>query len=253
MNLIKTEQEIERMRQAGKIWAKTMNEIEGLIKPGISLKEIDKFAEKSIREQGGIPGFLGYKPESAQNGFPATICASVNEIFVHAVPSERKLKEGDILTIDMGVIIGGYNVDAAVTFAVGQISEPAKKLLNATKLALDKAIDVAKPGATLGDIGAAVEAVARENNLHIAKGLTGHGIGKNLHEEPMIRNTGTPGEGMPLQPGMCIAIEPMLAIGTGEIIRIKEDESYATKDGSLSAHYEHTLTITENGNEVLTK
>lgn len=240
------------MRRAGKIWAKTMAEIEAAIKPDISLKEIDELAEKSIREQGGIPGFLGYKPESAKQGFPATICASVNEIFVHAVPTDRKLKEGDIVTIDMGVIIEGYNVDAAETFIIGQTSEEARKLVRATKLALEKAIAVAKPGATLGDIGAAVEAVAKENKLHVAQGLTGHGIGKNLHEEPMVRNTGTKGEGMPLQKGMCIAIEPMFAIGTGEIKKIHEDESYATKDGSLSAHFEHTLTITESGNEVLT-
>jgi methionyl aminopeptidase len=157
MNLIKTEAEIENMRQAGKIWAQTMNEIEKLIKPGISLKEINQFAEKRIREQGGIPGFLGYKPESAKQGFPATICASVNEIFVHAPPSSRELKEGDIITIDMGVVINGYHVDAAVTFPVGKISEEAKSLMTATKEALDKAIKVVKAGATLGDIGATIE------------------------------------------------------------------------------------------------
>lgn len=252
MNLIKSEKEIGLMREAGKIWAKTMDELEKMLKVGVTTKEVDKKAEDFIKSMGGQPAFLNYKPAWAKKAFPASICASVNEVIVHGIPSSYKLKEGDLFTIDMGVSYKGFNVDAAKTFAIGKISKQAHQLMDATKLALERAIEQAKIGNTLGDIGYAISQVAKEHKFSIAEGLTGHGIGRAVHEEPTVFNYGQPQSGLELKEGLCLAIEPMFAVGGSQIVKIQEDESYATADSSLSAHFEHTIAITKEGGKILT-
>ena len=253
MSFVKTEEEIEKMRRAGAIWSIVMREIKAKVKPGLSLKELDEFAEKRIREEGGTPGFLNYKPEWNGTPYPATLCTSVNEIIVHGIPNDYRLKEGDLLKVDMGVVIEGYNVDAARTIPVGKVDKEALEISAATELALEKGMAAAKAGNTIGDIGHAVQEVAKEHNLHIAEGLSGHGIGAKLHEKPSVYNTGNPGEGERLEAGMCLAIEPMFAKSTGKIQHDHETDGYAMQDGSQSAHFENTVVITDGEVEILTK
>ncbi|MEZ4156806.1 MAG: type I methionyl aminopeptidase [Candidatus Paceibacterota bacterium] len=252
MTLIKSPEEQEKMRRAGKIWAEVMQQLEPMCKPGTTTKQIDTKAQELIESLGGTPGFLNYKPAWAHHAYPATICASVNDSIVHGIPNDYALKDGDLLTIDMGVKIEGYNVDAARTFIIGNGSKEAHQLVQATKEALDEALKVVREGATLGDVGAAIEKVAHNYNLSVVEGLTGHGVGKDLHEEPTVFNTGVEGEGITLKEGMCLAIEPMFSTGSEQIIQKPSDESYATKDGSLSAHFEHTVLVKKDGVEVLT-
>ena len=248
---LKTPAEIEVMARGGKILAGIMDEVAKNARTGVSLEKLDRLAFRLIKEAGATPAFLGYRPEGTSRPYPATICASINEVVVHGVPNGRVLKEVEILKLDFGLSYQGLCVDAAVTVAIGEISPEAKKMVKATREALYAAIQAAGPGKKLGDIGHAIEVCARKNNLKIVQGLTGHGIGKKLHEEPVVYNFGSPHRGQVLQPGLTIAIEPMTSMGSAQIVQL-EDESYATADGSLSAHFEHTIAITDKGARVLT-
>jgi len=251
MVLIKTVDQIAKIARAGKILRATLKLVAKEAKPGVTLTALDRLAEKMIIKNGGKPAFLGYRPHGAKVGYPATLCTSVNEIVVHGVPTSYKLKSGDLLSIDCGVIIDGWYSDAAVTIGVGKITPIAKKLIKVTEIALEKGIAAARAGNTVGDIGHAIGGFVKLNKMFTIKGLTGHGIGTALHEDPSIFNEGNPGEGMKLQPGMVIAIEPMVALGTGRVKQLSDD-SFVMADGSLSAHFEKTIAITTKGPKILT-
>ncbi len=246
MVTIKSEREIELMRKAGQILGNTLNLLEENVKPGITTAELDKIAYEYIKSNDSIPSFKGY------NGFPASICASVNNEVVHGIPDGRKLREGDIIGIDAGVCYGGYHADAARTFGVGEISPAAKKLIEVTKESFFKGIEQAKPGARIGDISAAVQTFVEENGYSVVRDLIGHGIGSNLHEEPDVPNFGIAGRGMRLIKGMALAVEPMVNVGGYEIRLLKNGWTYVTKDNTLSAHYENTIIVTDSGCDVIT-
>ncbi len=239
------------MKSAGRILGGVLARLADESKEGVSLLELDALAQKLITENGGESSFLGYRPEGAAKPYPKTLCASLNNVIVHGVPTSRRLKSGDLLKLDLGVKFNGYHADAALTVAIGSVASEARRLLEITKKALMAAILAAKPGARLGDIGAAVEAVAKEAGFRVTQGLTGHGIGRRLHESPSVPNEGVSGTGMVLRPGMVLALEPMLNLGSAEIRQLA-DESYGTSDGNLSAHFEHTILITKGEAEVLT-
>lgn len=251
MNL-KSPQEIEVMAESGRILAEVMKKILPEIEEGRILNDLDKQIESLIRKAGAKPAFLNYKPEGAKHPYGASICTSLNDVIVHGFPTEYKLKSGDVFKLDFGVLHKGFFTDAAVTILIGETSVLAKKLVEATREALNRAIKKCKPGNTLGDIGYEIETTAKKYGVKPVKGLTGHGIGRRLHEEPSIHNYGKKGEGMKLEPGMVLALEPMFALGTDRIIQ-KKDESWATADGGLSAHFEHTVAITDSEPWVLTK
>ncbi|MGB2580022.1 methionyl aminopeptidase [Elusimicrobium simillimum] len=244
---IKTEEDIKKMRAAGKIVAEVHRAMYELVKPGISTLELDKEAEKIIRAHGALPAFLGY------NGFRGTLCTSVNEEVVHGIPQKGKiLKDGDIISIDVGARLDGFYSDAAVTIGVGKVSDDAQRLIDATKKSLELAIGRVKPGVHLGDVSNAVETFAMLNNLGIVREYCGHGVGRNLHEEPNIPNYGMKGTGPVLKKGYVLAIEPMLNAGTDDVKTLRDGWTVVTKDGSLSAHFEHTVAVTEDGCEILT-
>lgn len=249
---LKTEAEIEIMAEGGKILARVRDRLAIEAKEGITLRKLDELAEKLIREAGAVPAFLGYRPGGAEKPYPSSICASVNEVIVHGLPTNYKLKSGDVLKIDLGVLYKSFYTDTAITVGIGQISPEAKKLISTTKKALELAIENCQLGKTLGDIGFIINKYTRSQGFKVVKGLTGHGVGKRLHEEPTVFNEGREGTGPKLVPGMVLAIEPMLSAGDPEIVQL-EDESYATRDGSLSAQFEHTVAITENGPYILTR
>ena len=249
---IKSKEEIEAMAESGRILAEVMEKILKEVKTGIALKELDKLTEDLIRKAGAKPAFLNYKPEGAKRPYGASICASLNDVIVHGFPTKYKLKSGDVFKLDFGVLHKGFFTDAAITILIGEASAIARKLVEATKEALERAIRKCEPGNTLGDVGFEIENIAKRNGFKAVKGLTGHGIGRKLHEEPTIHNYGKKGEGMKLEPGMVLALEPMFTLGTDRIIQ-KKDESWATADGNLSAHFEHTVAITEDGPRILTK
>ncbi len=251
MALVKSQPEIETMARAGAILRTVLDTLKAEIRPGLSLLELDKRARQLIEAAGGKPAFLGYKPSGATRPYPATLCTSVNNVVVHGIPTSYALRAGDIVSIDCGVKINGWYSDAAFTVAVGEVSPQLKKLISVTEEALQRGIDAAQHGNTVGDIGNAVGSFIKKQGLYVVKGLTGHGIGTNLHEEPSIFNEGKPGTGPKLVPGMVIAIEPMVAIGTNEIVQLA-DESYGTKDGSIAAHFEKTIAITKEGPRILT-
>jgi len=248
---IYTPEEIRIIAESGKILAIVFKQLKQEIKIGISLKYLDSLAQRITKKNGAQPAFLGYRPEGARKPYPASICASLNDVIVHGLPSDYQLKEGDVLKIDFGVKYKGLYSDAAFTVELGEISAEAKNLIRATKSALEEMIRHAKPGNHLGDLGWVVERVAKKFNVSVIKGLTGHGIGKDLHEAPVVYNYGEKGKGVELRPGMVLALEPMLSTGSGEI-KQKSDDSWATRDGKFSAHFEHTIAITEKGCEVLT-
>ncbi|MDO8601814.1 MAG: type I methionyl aminopeptidase [bacterium] len=249
--LIKTADEIAKMTRAGEILAGGLREVKKSIKPGITGLELDAIFERYVKRHGGSCVFFGYQPEGADKPYPASICVSPNEVIVHGTPNKKPLKAGDIVSVDVGVNYQGYCADAAITVAVGKASPLVKKLIEVTRKSLELGIAAAKPGNTLGDIGYAIQTHITDNGFKVAKGLTGHGIGTALHEDPHVYNEGRSGEGMKLSPGMCLALEPMVGVGTGKIVQLPDD-SYAIADGSLSAHFEHTIVITEKGNRILT-
>ncbi len=247
MIICKTERELEIMRQAGRIVALTHEELKKHIKPGISTKELDSIAEKFIRSHDAIPSFKGY------NGFTGSICASVNEELVHGIPGKRVLKEGDIISIDIGAEYNGYHGDSAWTYAVGKITEEDQKLLDVTEASLYKGIEEAKPGERLSNISHAIQTYVEANGFSIVREYVGHGVGKSLHEDPQIPNYGPPGKGPRLKPGMVLAIEPMVNAGKRYVRTLSDNWTVVTTDGKNCAHFEHTVAITETGYEILTK
>ena len=247
MITIKSEKEIELMRKAGYLVALTHEYLKPYIKEGITTKELDSIAEKFIREHDGIPTCKGYE------GFPATLCTSINDEVVHGIPSNRKLKNGDIITIDMVIGYHGYQGDSAWTYQVGNINDKKKYLMEHTKNALYEGIKQVKPGNHIGDISNAVEEYAKKHNLGVVKELVGHGIGTEMHEEPDVPNYGKKGTGPILKEGMVICIEPMLNLGSASIAMLDDDWTIVTQDEKPSAHYEHTVLVTKDGYEILTK
>ena len=243
---IKSEHEIELMRKAGYLVSLTHKYLKPFIKEGITTKELDKLAYDFIIEHGGVPSCLGYE------GFPATLCTSINDEVVHGIPSNRKLKNGDIITIDMVIGYKGYQGDAAWTYEVGDISPKKKYLMKHTENALYEGIKQVKPGNHIGDISNAIEEYAKKHNLGVIRELCGHGIGTDMHEDPDVPNYGKKGEGPRLKEGMVICIEPMLNLGTREIYMMDDNWTIKTDDGLPSAHYEHTILVTKDGYEILT-
>lgn len=250
--IIKNKEQIEIIREGGKILAKVLAQTAKMVKPGISTYDLDKYAYKLIKSEGGIPAFLNYKPDGAEKAFPASLCTSVNNEIVHGIPSKNRiLKEGDIISLDLGLKYKGFFTDHAVTVAVGQISKRNKELIDATKKALEIGIWAAKGGATVGDIGHAIETFVNKR-YGIVRELAGHGVGVKIHEDPYVPNYGKAGKGQKLIPGMIIAIEPMLNNGKDNIISMNDGYTIKTADGSRSAHFEHTILITEGDAEILT-
>src|ERR1035437_3935121 len=253
MIIIKTPEEIEIIREGGRRLATVLNKVKDIVAPGVSTKDLDRYAEKLIREMGDYPAFLNYRPEGARTPFPASLCVSVNEEIVHGIPKGNKiLKEGDIVSIDLGLNHKGLFTDMAITVPVGEIPPSSKKLLEVTEKALQIGIDAARVGNRTGDIGFAIESFVRPHKYGIVEVLSGHGVGKAIHEDPYIPNFGKKGKGAKLVPGMVVAIEPMLNNGTKNVTIDDDDWTFRTADGKKSAHFEHTILITENGPEILT-
>ncbi len=252
--IAKTQEEVERLRISGRILSDTLKALAALVVPGVTIAALDLAAEKIIRERGGVPAFLGYKPGGAKHPFPAALCASVNDEVVHTVPSEQTvLKEGDIISLDLGVNYQGYFSDSALTVCVGECDEAAKKLIAATREALAAGLATIRPGAYTGDIGEAVAAVAVRNNLSVVEELGGHGLGKVVHEKPFIANFGAAGQGERLVEGHVLAIEPIFTEGRGAIVLDRGDGwTYRTRDHSRAAHFEQTILVTRDGIEILT-
>lgn len=246
MITIKSEREIELMREAGKMVSMTHKYLKDYVKPGITTKKLDELAENYIRKMGGVPTCKGYE------GFPATLCTSVNDTVVHGIPDNYKLKDGDIITIDMVIGYKGYQGDAAWTYAVGDISDDKKYLMEHTEKALYEGVKQVKPGNHIGDISSAVEEYAKKHNLGVVRELCGHGIGREMHEDPEVPNYGKAHTGAKLKEGMVICIEPMLNLGTADIYMLDDGWTIKTDDGKPAAHYEHTILVTKDGYEILT-
>ncbi|MBI4733231.1 MAG: type I methionyl aminopeptidase [Rubrobacteridae bacterium] len=246
MIIRKSRDEIANMRQAGRIVAKVLEVIEEKIKPGVELAELDRLAESTIRKSGARPAFKGYK------GFPATICASRNETVVHGIPGKQRLLEGDIISIDVGAEFKGYYGDMAATYPVGEISDSAKRLIEVTRNSLLKGIEKCREGYFLYDISNAVQTEAEAAGFSVVRDFVGHGIGREMHEEPQIPNYGAAGRGPKLKSGMVLAIEPMVNVGDYRVEILDDNWTVVTIDKSLSAHFEHTVAITDDGPEILT-
>ena len=247
MIICKTPREIDIMRQAGKIVALTHQELKKHIVPGITTKELDTIAESFIRKHDAIPSFKGY------NGFRGSICASVNEELVHGIPGSRVLKDGDIISIDIGAKYQGYHGDSAWTYAVGVIDEETQRLLDVTEESLYRGLEEAKPSARLSNISHAIQTYVEANNFSIVREYVGHGVGQDLHEDPQIPHYGPPNKGPRLKPGMVLAVEPMVNAGSRYVKTLKDNWTVVTQDGKMCAHFEHTIAITESGYEILTK
>jgi len=240
------------MATGGAILAGVLRRLASETKPGVATIELDRLARVLITEAGAKPAFLHYRPAGATKAYPYTLCASVNDVVVHGTPSVYAIREGDLVKLDLGLKYQGLYLDAAITVPVGDVGAQARKLIAVTNDALAAAIKEAKAGRTLGHIGYAIQKIVEKNNFSVVEGLTGHGIGEALHEDPAVFNFGRKGHGEDLEVGMVLAIEPMVAIGQGAIRQLL-DESYGTADGSLSAHFEHTVAITARGPRILTK
>ena len=255
MITIKSAEEIEVLREGGKRLAFILQEVGKAVKPGVSTSELNDLANELAKERGDIPSTLNYKPAGAKRGYPASICVSINDEIVHGIPNEnpRILKEGDVVSLDMCLTHAGLVTDSAITVPVGKIDAESQKLIDVTKEALYAGIKAAKGNKHTGDIGYAVERVAKANGFSIVEDLCGHGVGYSVHEDPYVPNYGERGRGDKLKAGMTIAIEPMLNIGKKEIFIDKDGYTFKTKDGSRSAHFEHTIVITNSGAEILTR
>lgn len=243
----KSERELRYMRDAGRIVGQTHEELKKAVRPGVSTKELDQIAEDFITKAGALPAFKGY------HGYPATICASINEQVVHGIPGLNTLNSGDIISIDIGAVINGYYGDSAITLPVGAISTEAEHLLEVTEQSLYQGIEQAVTGNRLSDIGHAIQSFVENNNMSVVRDYVGHGIGSSMHEEPQIPNFGKSGRGPRLLAGMTLAIEPMVNLGGWEVATLQDNWTVITSDHSLSAHFEHTIAITEDGPEILTK
>ena len=247
MIVLKTGRELSIMKEAGRISAGALQLIGKAIEPGVTTAELDRLAEAYIRKQGAVPNFKNYQ------GYPATACISINDQVIHGIPSnKRKLKAGDIVSVDLGAEFSGYHGDNAATFACGDISEEAKRLIDTTRESLYEGIAAAVVGGRVGDIGSAVQRYVEARGYSVVRQFVGHGVGTHLHESPEIPNFGTPGRGIRLQAGMTIAIEPMINAGGHEVKILPDGWTVLTKDGSLSAHFEHTVAITHDGPQIMT-
>jgi methionyl aminopeptidase len=245
MMVLKTDAEIELMDEANGIVHRVLDRIGELARPGATTLELNREAEAIIRDAGGVPAFLNYR------GFPATLCTALNDVIVHGIPDKRVLKQGDILGIDCGVLYKGYYGDAARTYAVGKVSEDARRLMDATRRSLELAVEKVRPGARLGDISHAVQSFIESQGYSIVRDFVGHGVGSSLHEEPQLPNYGKPGRGPKLKPGLVLAIEPMVNAGKAKIKMDKDGWTARTEDGSLSAHFEYSVAVTTNGPRIL--
>ena len=244
----RNEKEIELLRHAGKIVAMTHEYLKPFIKAGISTKKLDELAEKFILDQGAIPSFKGY------GGFPSSICASINDVLVHGIPNEKHiLKDGDIISIDIGANYRGYHGDSAWTYAVGEVSEEAKELMRVTEESLYRGLEQVKPGNRISDISNAIQTFVEAHGYGVPRDYTGHGVGAALHEDPIIPNYGIPGRGPKIVSGMVMAIEPMVTLGDYHTKTLLDDWTVKTLDGKITAHYEHTIVVTNEGYEILTK
>lgn len=246
MIILKSKAEIEKLRRANQVVVAVMQELATRIQPGVTTKELDRVAEDIIREAGAVPAFLGYR------GFPATLCTSINAEVVHGIPSpSRSLQAGDIVSVDCGVVLEGFYGDHAMTFAVGEVPPRTQRLLAITQEALAKGIEKMVVGNRLGDVGAAVQSHVEAEGFGVVRDYVGHGIGRNLHEEPQVPNYGVPGTGLRLKAGMVLAIEPMINEGMADVKLLSDDWTVVTADGKASAHFEHSVAITENGPDIL--
>jgi methionyl aminopeptidase len=242
----KSAAEIQRMRPAGRLVADVLAALRAAVQPGVTTADLDAIAERHIRGAGGVPAFKGY------HGYPATICSSVNDEVIHGIPSKRALEEGDVVSIDCGAVLDGFYGDSAITVPVGPVSEQAAELLRVTEEALHKGIAQARPGGRISDIGHAVQRHVEAHGFSVVREFVGHGIGEKMHEEPQIPNYGEPGRGPRLVEGMVLAIEPMVNAGKPAVKVLKDGWTAVTRDGSLSAHFEHTVAVTAGGPEILT-
>ena len=247
MVILKSPDEIEKMRAAGRILASTIQAVSAEVRPGVTPKQLDAIAHHLIAVAGATPSFLGYRD------YPAATCISPNEIVVHGIPNDQPLKEGDIIGLDFGVYLNGYHADSAWTFPVGEVSEATKKLLRVSEESLYEGLKQAKAGNHIGDIAAAVQKHVESNGFSIVRDLVGHGIGQSLHEEPSVPNFGKPGKGPVLKEGMTICVEPMVNSGTWKVKTLADGWTIVTADRRYSAHFEHTIAITKDGPDILTK
>ncbi len=250
--IIKTQKEIEHLHEAGVRVARVVRDTAVLLKPGITTRELDTFAEEMIRAMGDVPAFLNFTPEGAKKPYPATLCTSRNNEIVHGIPNDEPLRDGDIVSIDCGLRHNGVFVDHAVTVAVGNVSAEIQQLIDDTNIAMNLGIQQAMTGNTTGDIGYAIESFVNDR-YGIVRVMSGHGVGRYIHEEPYVPNYGLPGKGVRLVENMVIAIEPMLTLGTDNVIFKKDGYTVTTKDHSLSAHFEHTVWISPTGPKILTQ
>jgi len=242
---LRSAEEVQKIRASAVLVAETIAQLRQWARPGMTTAELDQKADEFIRANGGRPCFLGYM------GYPASICISVNEEVVHGIPGSRVIKDGDIVGVDVGVVMDGYNGDAAVTFAVGEVPEPVRRLLQVTEDCLMAGIEAFQPGNRLGDVGYAIQSLAERHGYGVVRSLVGHGIGEKLHEDPQVPNFGKPGTGQKLRPGMVCAIEPMITMGGWEVETLADQWTIVTKDSSLAAHFEHTVALLEDGPEIL--
>ncbi|HRY31231.1 MAG TPA: type I methionyl aminopeptidase [Candidatus Paceibacterota bacterium] len=252
---LKTKEEIAKLRIAGRKLAKVLKETAKLVKPGVKSFDLNNFAHQMIIKMGCRPSFLNYKPTGVRRPFPASICLSINDEIVHGIPneSEKEIKTGDVVKVDIGLVDDGLFVDSATTVIVGDAPKEVRELVSRTKEALNTAIKQCRVGGHIGDVGAAVEKVAKRAGLSVAKELTGHGVGYAVHEAPYVPNSGRPGQGEKIENGLVIAIEPMLCLGRGDIMLARDGHTYKTRDGSLAAQFEHTIAVTEEGPIILTE
>jgi methionyl aminopeptidase len=245
----KSAAELDRMARSGSIVAETLALLGEHVRPGTTTGDLDRIADEFIRSHGGVPTFKGYQ---GPYPYPASICTSPNEVVVHGIPGDHALAEGDVLSVDVGVTLDGYVADSAYTFAVGEIDAGAERLLETCNAALHAGIEQAKAGGKLSDISHAVQRVTEEAGFAVVRSLVGHGVGRDMHEDPQIPNYGEPGRGPTLAPGMTLAIEPMITAGSHEVVVRADRWTIATRDGSLAAHFEHTVAVTDEGPRILT-
>ncbi len=244
---LKSSAELAVMRRACQAAATALQAVAEAVRPGVTTRELDRIAEDRIRAQGAVPSFLGYR------GYPASLCASVNDEVVHGIPGRRRLREGQIISLDLGAIVDGFHGDLAVTVPVGRVSEDLQRLLDVTAASLEEGIRAVRPGGRLGDVSAAIQRYVERHGFSVVREYAGHGVGRNLHEEPQVPNFGRAGNGVVLRPGMTLAIEPMVNAGTSEVTVDPDGWTVRTRDHKASAHFEHTVAVTEAGAEVLTR
>lgn len=247
MIVLKSPAEVAKMRRACEVAATALQAVVHAVGPGMTTRELDRIAEDRIRALGGVPSFLGYR------GYPASLCVSVGDEVVHGIPGRRRLREGEIVSLDLGALVEGFHGDLAVTVPVGEISQDLTRLLQVTVAALEEGIRTVRPGRRLGDVGAAIQRYVERHGFSVVRDFAGHGVGRSLHEEPQIPNFGRPGNGVMLRPGMTLAIEPMVNAGGPEVTVDPDGWTVRTKDHKASAHFEHTVAVTENGADVLTR